>query len=356
MKFKFFAILILAAAWRPCGAAAEMPARRVATVKIAEFSSSSREYRMLEALDGGDFDAIDALLREGANIDGFLAFAEGVWPGRLCFGEVDTRELRLGEHVWLDTSSAAHGAKDLFWRAYPRAANAKHPHGYIRIYGTPLMAAARAGNVRAVAFLLSRGANANMFLKLGGGKWLYALREPFPGAVSARERRRADEIFDMLANAGAVAIEGDDLRRGVELAPAAKDAIERLRAEERAIAETALERQREQAEAYARIMRDAALARRGEEARAGMALEEIRRKDRALREEEGDRERAFVSGQTLPQFRAAGSLGLEKVSPGHGNLYRDGDGRAYRIDVDGTVYKFADDGSLLSVPNPQEGK
>lgn len=322
-----------------CGSfGAKLPYRRVSTVKILSLSSQSREFQLLNALTCGDFDAIDALLRGGADVNAILCFTEGSMACQLCAGIIDMRMLHLGKHIWRD-------APDMFYRAYPRAADGKTLHGSVRLYGTPLMTAVRMRNEKAVAFLLSRGANPNVFIKLGGDKWLYAMRETRQKTLSQRDALKAARIHEMLVNAGVATIENDDAPAVVELYDQARNAIENLREEERRL--VALQQMAQ--EDIARQMYIASLERRSEEIRGEMAVEEIRQKDRAQQEAQHERDLASIACQTREQHLAARDMCLEKVFHDHRDLYRDGSGNFYKINVDGTVFKLINNGSLQEV-------
>ena len=329
---------------------AKPPNRRVTVVKVCPLTTRSPQKMMLDALNNGDTQTIDRLLDGSLHVDEVLCFSEEQWPCEPCTNQIDTRILVPGVHVWHERPPDSRALADCFWRAYPRAADDALGYGSIRLYGTPLMAACRARNVKMVSFLLRKGANPNMFVKFGDGKWLYALREPYVNAESARDRTRAESICNLLAEAGAVMMDGDDLHAAVSLTPSAERAVNRLRQEE----DRLVAQKRETAQELAREMELAELRSRSAAIRGEIEAEKYRQKGKAVQDEMARRERARITNQTLDQYDATQRLGLEQVSPGtHSDLRRNpSNGDLYKVDVHGNAYKVSPyDGSLISIPN-----
>ncbi len=329
---------------------AKPPNRRVTEVRVRPLTTPSPQKMMLDALNNGDMQTIDRLLDGSLHVDEVLCFSEEQWPCEPCTNQINTRILVPGLHVWHERPPETRVLADCFWRAYPRAADGAFGYGSIRLYGTPLMAACRARNVKMVSFLLRRGANPNMFVKLGDGKWLYALREPYVNAASARDRSRAESICTLLAEAGAVMMEGDDLHAAVSLTPSAESVVNRLRQEEARL----VAQKREAAQDLAREMEIAELQSRSAAIRGEIEAEEYRQKGKEIEDEMARRERARITGQTLEQYDTTQRLGLEKVFPGrHSDLRRDPLNRdLYRVDVYGNAYKVSpSDGSLIPIQN-----
>ena len=354
-KYMFSMLVTLGLGLEPRSVAADAgtakpPNRRVTVVKVCPLTTQSPQKKMLDALSNGDMQTIDRLLGGSLHVDEVLCFSEEQWPCGPCTNQVNTRILVPGVHIWHERPPDARALADCFWRAYPRAVDDAFGYGSIRLYGTPLMAACRARNEKMVSFLLKKGANPNMFVKLGAGKWLYALREPYVNAVSARDRSRARRICDLLAEAGAVMMDGDDLRAAVSLAPSAERVVNRLRQEEgRLVAQM-----REEAQQLAREMEIAELRSRSAAIRGEIEAETYRQKSKEVQDEMSRRERARITNQTLDQYDTTLRLGLEKVSYGtHSDLRRDPLTKEYyKVDVNGNAYKVSPyDGSLIPVQN-----
>ena len=324
------------------------PNRRVTVVKVFPLTTRSPQKMMLDALNNGDLQTIDRLLESSLHVDEVLCFSEEQFPCEPCTSQIDTRILVPGAHIWHERPPDVRALADCFWRAYPRAADDAVGYGSIRIYGTPLMAACRARNVKMVSFLLRKGANPNMFVKLGDGKWLYALREPYVNAVSTRDRERAENICALLAEAGAVMMDGDDLHAAVSLTPSAESVVNRLRQEEARL----VAQKREAMQKMAREMEIAELRRRSDAIRGEIEAEKHRQKIKDIQDEMARRDRANITDQTLEQYDTTRRLGLEKVSyDTHSDLRRDPTtGDFYKVDVHGNAYKVSPhDGSLSPV-------
>ena len=336
---------------------AKSPNRRVTVVKVCPLTTPSPQKMMLDALNNGDTQMIDRLLDGALHIDEVLCFSEELWPCKPCTSQIDTRILVPGAHIWHERPPEARALVDCFWRAYPRAADDAFGYGSIRLYGTPLMAACRSRNVKMVSFLLRRGANPNMFVKLGDGKWLYALREPYVNAVFARDRERAENICTLLAEAGAVMMDGDDLHAAVTLTPSAESVVSRLRQEEARLQQEEarlVAQQREAMQKMVREMKISELRRRSDAIRGEIEAEKYRQKSKEVQDEMARHDRANITDQTLGQYDTTWRLGLEKVDNGmHSDLRRDPmTGDLYKVDVHGNAYKInPHDGSLSSVQN-----
>ena len=329
---------------KPGRARTKAPNRCVPVVAVSSLRSGSAQSRMLAALDAGDLATVRSLAERGGAIDQVLCFGEEQSPCPRCAAEVDMRAFSLGRHIWIERPAGSVRLAETFWRAYPRAADGSYGYGSIRIYGTPLMAAARARNVKMVEFLLRLGANPNVFVKLADGQWLYALREPFVNAAGERDVEKAKKICRMLSDAGAVAMSGDDLKSAVALSSSASRAIDALREEENRLVADMRMRQAD----LARKIEMMELRNRSDRVRAEIEVEKIRQKDKELLWEETRRECARVTNQTLGQYDTAGRLGLIKCSPGtHSDLYRNSSGDVYKVDVQGNARKINPaDGSL----------
>ena len=324
------------------------PNRRVTMVRVWPQTEQGQRKTMLDALNNGDTQTVARLLGGLVHVDEVLCFGEEQWPCAPCTNQINTSILVPGVHIWHERAPNARALADCFWRAYPRAADGAVAHGSIRLYGTPLMAACRARNEKLVSFLLRRGANPNMFVKLGDGKWLYALREPYVNAMSARDRAKAERIRSLLVEAGAVMIDGDDLHAAVSLTPDAERTVNRLRREENWL----VAQKREAARQMAQEMEIARLQRQSEAIRGEIEAEKYRQKGKAIQEEMSRRERAHITGQTLEQFNTTERLNLDLVNPGtHSSLRRDpSNGDLYKVDVHGNAYKInPHDRSLIPV-------
>lgn len=187
------------------------------TVESYTPRNATPQGRLVEAIAAGDIDTVNAILDAGLDVDAPILFHNGTAPLRFA-----VKDERLGG----DSGNMVALAQSVFSsRAYPTAAG--------EMFGTPLMLAARTGNLKIAKILLERGANPNIFIetkqKYGttivedGSCWLlpghrrnmiFALKEAywplvrcfFSSASPAEFRKTAakcDRMADLLVSHGA---------------------------------------------------------------------------------------------------------------------------------------------------------
>ena len=193
-------------------ARARRPVRLVNLISV--HASRSPAADMIRAVLNGNVSRIDELRAKGISIDAVYCFSEGDrFPSgtRICL----TSFLR-GFDLQLIHEPGDWG--DSYYRIYPKAADRNLPYGYVRLYGTPLMVACRAGNHVMVKALLERGANPNVFIEtrntpripdcISRRPLIYAYSETFLSASkradSARRRMKADAVAAALKASGIV--------------------------------------------------------------------------------------------------------------------------------------------------------
>lgn len=188
-------------------------AGKVARVtRVNATGPESAEAQMLEAVESGNIARFREIASRGLSVNTPICIAENARRGAYT---IATKDLLRGYD--LQPASAGEGDfRERFYAVYPKAANAKHPYGWARFYGTPLMAAARAGNAKMVEMLLAAGANPNVFIemKTGGEDYSNALSRPCMYALaeayfsdgkseSPRMAARREKCARLLLKAGA---------------------------------------------------------------------------------------------------------------------------------------------------------
>jgi len=174
---------------------------RVENVVVRPSGSSYEDF--IHAVVSGNVTRIDEFLRGGLWLDDVYCISE-TYPsgGNLSL----TNFLRGCDLEFVRDPSAPRLS---YYRIYPKTCDDKLPYGYVRLYGTPLMVACRAGNPIMVRELLKRGANPNVIIAtknpglLTGAlcrrPWVYAYAETF---LSMYDQESAETIAGMLKESG----------------------------------------------------------------------------------------------------------------------------------------------------------
>ncbi|MBO4286584.1 MAG: hypothetical protein J5985_00265 [Kiritimatiellae bacterium] len=179
--------------------------------RITVYASNSKEADLMNAVLNGNISRIDELRKGGMPLDTVYSLSEDdrVPEGtQICL----TNFLRGFDLQLADDDERSH------YRIYPKTVDDRLPYGYVRLYGTPLMAACRAGNRVMVKALLERGANPNVFIEtrntsripdcISRRPLIYAYSETFLAASkyadSAKRRRKFDDVAAMLKASGIV--------------------------------------------------------------------------------------------------------------------------------------------------------
>lgn len=344
-----------ASAWLDACGSPTFVVDRLNVVPLADVSRQER--RLLDAVLEGRLSDLDLMLsgsRGSFGINTVLCFHEAAENSFVAENEdaiqpyeIDAAVLMCGVNLWMESKRyATHG--ELFWRTYPKSMRGSCPYGYMRLYGTPLMIAARNRNVPMVRELLKRGAEPNVFVRLGN-EMLYAAKEAYRGASSERDREKAREILKLLAAAKAVQLPGDSLANSA--APSLPSAFAAAIADEEAERlRVAQVRQGKRNEAWAAFNGFMAQKEREQAERDRKAAEaaEIRQRAHEARlqamQDHADLKLWLDSGQTRGQWEASQRLGLKRYQPyGYGQgtfgsrLFKDSDGRLYDIDANGNV-------------------